>query len=66
MKSSAQISKQDINLGANKEAGAGSTGAGNKAELYGETNDNFVNVIHKKLRNKKKKLDRVLEKELQV
>jgi len=53
-------------LGAAKEAGAGGAGGSNKVELYADTSDNFVNVIHKKLRNKKKKLDKVLQTEAKV
>lgn len=35
-------------------------------EQYAETKDPFVNQIYKKLRNKKKKLDKILETETKV
>ena len=37
-----------------------------KVELYADTTDAFVNLIHKKLRNKKKKLEKVQQLEAKV
>lgn len=34
--------------------------------MYADTSDPFVNIIYKKLRNKKKKLDKILQTEQKV